>query len=96
MPYSKKHLHFNEFENLSEPEFNYLMVNHNNNRSSISHCNIVFKNREIFHEKMDINGEYRLGYSHSSHCELLQGTWKVSLNNQEGKWVVNALFIDGC
>ncbi|MEY2594802.1 MAG: hypothetical protein RI965_74 [Bacteroidota bacterium] len=96
LPYSKKHLHFNEFENLSEPEFNYLMVNHNSNRSSISHCKIEFKGREIFHDKMDINGEYRLGYTHSCHCELQQGSWKVSLNNQEGNWAVNALYIDGC
>ena len=95
LPYSKKHLHFNEFENLSEPEFNYLLVNHNTKHASISHCKIDFKGREMLGDKMDINGKYRVGYTHSGYCELLQGSWKVSLSNQDGNWAVNALFIDG-
>ena len=95
LPYLNRRLHFNEYENLSEPEFNYLVVNHAKNRAVVSHCRIDIKGRAITNDRMDINGRYQLGYDLSSHCELQQGGWKVTLSNQEGNWAVNSLFIDG-
>lgn len=95
LPNVNRRLHFNEYEHLSEPEFNYLVANHTNKSSTITHCKIDIKGREMINDSIDITGRYVLGYSHACHCELLQGGWKVSLSNQEGNWAVKSLFIDG-
>lgn len=94
-PYFNRRLHFNEHENLSEPEFNYLLTHHPKNRSDIQYCRIDFGGKETNNECMDISGSYLLGYTLADHSDLLHGKWKVSLRNQDGNWTVYALFIDG-
>ncbi len=95
LPYVNRRLHFNEFENLSEPEFNYLVINHPKYISDVGYFKIELKSREVFQNNMDIKGNYHVGYAHPCHCDLHNGNWKVSLCCMEGKWGVKALFIDG-
>lgn len=88
-------MHFNEYENLSEPEFRYLIKNSEERKPAISQCNIVFRNKKMENNALVLAGRYQLGYAHPHFCQIEQGGWEASLKKMTGKWVVEALFIDG-
>jgi hypothetical protein len=88
-------LHFNDYENLSEPEFRYLIKNGEEKKPAISQCNIMFRNKKMEENALVLTGRYQVGYSYPHFCEIEQGGWEASLKKMTGKWVVEALFIDG-
>jgi hypothetical protein len=90
-----RRLHFNEYENLSEPEFNYLVKSYTENKPAISQCKISILERKYGPNFLSMHGKYQLGYAHDNHCDVRHGSWTVSLSNSQGNWSVEGLYIDG-
>ncbi|MFM8587121.1 MAG: hypothetical protein ACKOBX_02100 [Bacteroidota bacterium] len=79
IPCLKKRLQFNAYENLSEPEFKYLVKSYAEKKPAISQCRI-----DILHKKyegctMMVRGNYLLGYPGQDCCDLQQGAWMVAM-----------------
>ena len=94
--YLDRLIHFNEYENLSEPEFTYLINNTPPNDKEICQCSIFFDHKKITDNALVASGKFQLGYVHQQHCEIRQGGWSIRLKKSCGNWLVKAVFIDGC
>lgn len=88
-------LHFNEHENLSEPEFSYLIKKNQRSSKAIDQCCIFIGNKKMNEHSLEAVGKFQLGYVHQDHCEIKLGGWEARLQRNHEKWVVKALFIDG-
>jgi len=95
IPCLKKRLQFNAYENLSEPEFNYLVKSCTEKKPAISQCRIDILHKKYEGVGMVVRGNYLLGYAGQECCDLQQGAWMVALNKTEGNWAVQSLYIDG-
>jgi hypothetical protein len=95
MPSLKRRLQFNEYENLSEPEFNYLVKSCAEKKPAISQCKISIQQKKYEGGGLVMHGKYQLGYAYNGYCDLQWGGWSVKLNNSDGKWAVQSLYIDG-
>jgi len=42
-----------------------------------------------------LHGKYQIGFAYAAYCDLELGGWTVVLNNVDGNWAVQSLYIDG-
>ncbi|MEY3152830.1 MAG: hypothetical protein RLZZ49_921 [Bacteroidota bacterium] len=94
-PCLNRRLQFNEFENLSEPEFNYLVKSYAEKKPTISQCRISIQQKKYEGGGLVLHGKYQIGFAYAAYCDLELGGWTVVLNNVDGNWAVQSLYIDG-
>jgi hypothetical protein len=93
--YIHKRIKFNQFHNLSEPEFFYVLDCHQKKYASIAGISLRHEEKMVSGNRLILLGSHTTGFCQSDHCTIQRGEWKVELLRHEGTWFVSGIFIEG-
>jgi len=90
-----KRIKFNQFHNLSEPEFFYVLDCHQKKYASIAGISLRHEEKMVAGNRLVLMGSHTTGFCHLDHCTIQHGKWKVEMLRCHGNWFVSGIFIEG-
>lgn len=90
-----KRIKLNQFHNLSEPEFRYVLECHQKKYDTISGISLSHEEKTIVGNRLILMGSHTTGICRLNYCTIHQGKWKVEMLRTEGNWQVSGIFIEG-
>ena len=90
-----RRIRLNNFHNLSEPEFLYVLDCHQRKYASISGISLMHEEKMLAGNRLILQGSHTTGFCQKDHCTIHRGKWKVELLRNEGSWQVSGIFIEG-
>lgn len=90
-----KRIRFNQFHNLSEPEFFYVLDCHHKKYASIAGISLRHEEKIVAGNRLVLTGSHTTGFCQLDHCAIQQGNWKVEMLRSEGNWFISGIYIEG-
>ncbi len=90
-----KRIKLNQFHNLSEPEFRYVLDCHHKKYKAIAGIALRHEEKTIIGNRLILIGSHTTGICHLNFCTIHQGKWRVEMLRAEGNWQVSGIFIEG-
>ncbi len=90
-----KRIKLNQFHNLSEPEFRYVLDCHHKKYDSIAGVSLSHEEKSIVGNRLILMGSHITGICRLNYCTIHRGKWKVEMLRAEGDWQVSGIFIEG-
>jgi hypothetical protein len=90
-----KRIKFNQFHNLSEPEFFYVLDCHHKKYASIAGISLRHEEKMVSGNRLVLLGSHTTGFCQSDHCHIQRGQWRVEMLRCEGSWLVAGIYIEG-
>ena len=90
-----KRVRLNAYDNLSEPEFFYVLDCHQKKYASIAGISLRHEQKMVAGNRLVLMGSHTTGFCHPNHCAIQHGKWKVEMLRCDGNWFVSGIFIEG-
>lgn len=91
----QRSIRLNGFQNLSEPELQYLISRYQSRYASISNISISFSERSFSGDRYVLRGRHETGYGHAYHCSIVRGCWEIEFCGKPFAWEVSSIQIEG-
>ncbi len=85
----------NEFQNLSEPEFHYLITRYHARFASICNISISFIEMLVESDRVLLKGRHETGYGYRDFCRIVRGNWEIEFHGGPCAWTVASIQIGG-
>jgi hypothetical protein len=90
-----KRVRLNAFENLSEPEFYYIINQHKNHSNHIINRNISVLSNKIHNNRLIYRGTHETNFCFDDHCTISKGNWRLEMLAEQGAWKVVDIQVEG-
>jgi hypothetical protein len=90
-----KRVRLNAFENLSEPEFYYIVNQHKNQSNHIINRNISVLSNKILNNRLIYCGTHETDCCFDDHCTITKGNWRLEMVAEQGTWQVVDIQVEG-
>ena len=90
-----KRIRLNAFDNLSEPEFHYLIGRYQQRYDSISSLSVTCSDKKLVNNRVLFYGKHETGYCFDTYCKIIRGTWEIVLLHEDDAWRVVNIQIEG-
>lgn len=90
-----KRVRLNAFENLSEPEFYYIVNQHKNKSNHIINKNISVLSNKIIGNRLIYRGTHETDCCFDDHCTITKGNWQLEMVAEQGSWQVVDIQVEG-
>jgi hypothetical protein len=90
-----KRIKFNQFHNLSEPEFFYMLDCHQKKFDSIAGISLRHEEKMVAGNRLVLMGSHTTGFCYLNHCNIQHGKWKVEMLRNDGNWFISGIYIEG-
>jgi hypothetical protein len=90
-----KRVRLNAFENLSEPEFYYVINQHKNQSNQIISRNISVLSNKILNNRLIYSGTHETNFCFDDHCTITKGNWQLEMLAEQGAWKVVDIQVEG-
>lgn len=85
----------NDFNNLSEPELQYLVQRHRQRFGEIECKSVGFHSSQFHNGYYIMKGWHVSGFSKADRTDIIRGEWKLELRQQGGQWRVVGIDVGG-
>jgi hypothetical protein len=90
-----KRIKLNQFHNLSEPEFRYVLDCHHKKYDSVAGISLSHEDKTVYGNRLILMGSHTTGICQKDFCTIHRGKWRVEMLRIDGKWQVSGIFIEG-
>lgn len=90
-----RRIRLNGVNNLSEPEFHYLVKRYKERFHTISGVTLAFEKKQFDSGRLKISGRHETQYCYGGCCRNVTGKWELQFVKQEGEWKVVSIDIGG-
>lgn len=90
-----KRIKFNQFYNLSEPEFFYVLDCHQKKYNSIAGISLRYEDKILAGKRLVLTGTHTTGFCQADHCTIQHGKWRVEMLRNQGNWFIAGIYIEG-
>ena len=90
-----KRVRLNAFENLSEPEFYYIVNKHKQRSNHIINRNISILSNKIIGNRLIYRGTHETDFCFDDHCAITKGSWQLEFVPENGTWQVVDIQVEG-
>lgn len=90
-----KRVKLNQFHNLSEPEFRYVLDCHHKKYDSITGISLRHEEKTIVGNRLVFMGNHTTRICLLDSCTIHKGKWRVEMVRADGSWEVSGIFIEG-
>jgi len=90
-----KRVRMNRLNNLTEPEFHYLVSKYKQRFTTIHGIAIEFTERWFEMGRLIMTGKHKTRYCHQLGCRNISGEWQIEMTRIDGNWKVISIDIEG-
>jgi len=90
-----KRVRLNAYDNLSEPEFYYIVNQHKNQSNHIINRNISVLSNKIIGNRLIYRGTHETDFCFDDHCTITKGNWQLEMVAEDGAWQVVDIQVEG-
>ena len=90
-----KRVRLNAFENLSEPEFYYIINKHKQRSNHIINRNIAVISNKIRGNRLIYSGIHETDFCFDDDCVMSKGNWQLEMLAEQGSWRVVDIQVEG-
>jgi len=85
----------NDFNNLSEPELQYLVQRHRQRFGEIECKSVGFHSSHFHNGYYIMKGWHVSGFSRDDRTDIIRGEWMLEMHQHAGQWLVVGLDVGG-
>jgi hypothetical protein len=90
-----KRINFNQFHNLSEPEFYYVLDCHQKKYASVAGISLRHEEKLVIGNRLVLSGSHTTGFCKYDQCTIQHGKWRVEMLRSQGNWLITGIYIEG-
>lgn len=90
-----RRVRMNRLNNLTEPEFHYLVNQYKQRYTTIHGISIEFGERWFEMGRLILTGKHKTRYCQPLGCRNIGGEWQIEMSRIEGNWKVISIDIEG-
>jgi hypothetical protein len=90
-----KRINFNQFHNLSEPEFYYVLDCHQKKYASVAGISLRHEEKLVSGNRLVLSGSHTTGFCKYDQCTIQHGKWRVEMLRSQGNWLITGIYIEG-
>ena len=90
-----RRVRLNNFTNLSEPEFHYVIDRYHKKAQKTVCRSVEVHTKKIIHDRLVFQGVHEVANCYPDQCDLVKGNWRVELVSLDGHWRVVDIQVEG-
>ncbi|PHX74111.1 MAG: hypothetical protein CK547_04990 [Chitinophagaceae bacterium] len=90
-----RRVRLNNFTNLSEPEFHYVIDRYHKKAQKTVCRSIEVHTKKIIQDRLVFQGMHEVANCYPDQCDLVKGNWRVELVSLDGHWRVVDIQVEG-
>jgi len=90
-----RRVRLNNFTNLSEPEFHYVIDRYHKKAQKTVCRSIEVHTKKIIQDRLVFQGMHEVANCYPDQCDMVKGNWRVELVSLDGHWRVVDIQVEG-
>jgi hypothetical protein len=90
-----RRVRLNNFTNLSEPEFHYVIDRYHKKAQKTVCRSIEVHTKKIIQDRLVFQGMHEVANCYPDQCDMVKGDWRVELVSLDGHWRVVDIQVEG-